>query len=341
MNKITWIFVLIAICANSCSDNRGDDTALITKNMAVNFGRAASSESIDNEAKIGDVHIVNYFNGERKKSVHVTASDKPITVEAVVGRSSVIYVVANINRYADAPLGANDFPRNETDLEAWLFEFNSSQIEAHKSNTTDPLFVMSGRSTEGEITDEDENIEMRIQLTRQFAKVDVDIWYDPSTMTKLDMTGAQVFFKQFVRGVAPFTSGGGMEYAADSDPQGEQIYKGVFTSIQGEATADKSKTYSYPRNYLPSNNATKKITATYLVVEAKWDGVTKYWMAPVSNALVDTPFRLVGNTYLSVTGKLVSEGEETPEITEKMQIELKLNVVDWHPYPLDDNEIGN
>lgn len=345
MNKITWILALITLCVcASCSDKGYEPDSLITKNTVVDFGRAAASGAVNNESKIGDIHVVNYFNGVRIKSVHLNdyyLNNKPINIESAVGQSSVLYVVANINPYAGKLLTNGDFPMREADLEAWTFALNSSQIETHKSNITDALFVMSGRSAQGEITDSEQTIEITIPLERQFAKVDIKIWYDPSAMTKLDMTDAKVYFKQFVHGVAPLAAGNGMSYTADGDPSGEPIYTGAFTSIEGVATADKSQIYCYPRNYMPSNDASKKLMSTHLVVEAKWDGTTKYWIAPVSNNLPTAPFRLVGNTHLSLTGKLVSEGEERPEITEKMMIELQLTVVDWHPYSLDDNEIGN
>lgn len=345
MNKTTWILALITLCVcTSCSDKADEPEPLILKTTTVRFGRAAASGAISNESKIGDVHVVNYFNGVRVKSVHQTdyyLNSNPISIESVVGQSSVLYVVTNINSYAGKSLTGGDFPMRETDMEAWTFALNRSQIEVHKSNTTDALFVMSGRSAQGEITDSEQTIEITIPLKRQFAKVDVQIWYDPSAMTKLDMTDAKVYFKQFVRGVAPLSTSNGMGYTADGDPSGEPIYTGAFTSIEGVATADKSQMYRYPRNYMPSNDTSKKLMSTYLVVEAKWDGVTKYWMTPVSNNLSTAPFRLVGNTHLSLTGKLVSEGEDRPEIIEKMMIELQLKVVDWHPYSLDDNEIGN
>lgn len=345
MNKLIWILVLATLLISSCRNlDQGDESLVGTKSVVVNFGHTNLSESVGNEALVGDVHVVNYHNGYRMKSLHLTdyyLKPSPIKLLCVLGQTSVVYVVANLNLYAGKELTSSDFPAKAEDFEDWLFDLNKTQIETHKTNITTPLFAMSGCSTEGQIIESEEDIELKVKLKRAFTKVDVRIWYNPSVMTKLDLTDAKVSFKQFVREFAPFSLGGGAAYTTNSDPAGELIYESAFTSVEGDDTANKSKRYCFLRNYLPSNNAQSKFSATYLVVEAKWDGVKKYWMTQVSNYLVDAPYQLVRNTHLLLNGELKSEGEETLEITEKITMELELKVKEWDPFPLDDQEIGN
>lgn len=316
----------------------------------VRFGKVGgeTTNAVNNESFCGDVHVINYSAGLRGNYVvraNYMDNPLPIGIEVAVGRTSTVYVVANANRYFGRPLTEADFPVREADLASWVFHLTRAQIEEHKTNTTDPLFLIWGKTEPGDIvaTGSDEPIDMPIELSRVFSKVDMKLWYDPSVMgVGLDLTGAKVFFSQYVPRVRPFALDGGDRYAIDIDnPDEPYLYPGSIALTEGTPSATHSGFYGYARNFLPPNNATSKLGATYCVLEAKWEGKTAYWKGLIATEAFGAPYRLESNVHLTVEAQIKGSGSETPDITEDITLDVVLHLAEWEVNDLGEVEAGN
>lgn len=316
----------------------------------VRFGKVGgeTTNAIHNESYCGDVHVLNYSSGLRRKYAfrsNYMENALPIGIEVAVGRSSTVYVVGNVNRYFGRPVTEADFPVREADLAAWLVRLTRTQIEAHKTNTTDPLFLIWGKSEPGDIvaTDSPDPIDMPIELSRVLSKVDMKLWYDPSvTQGRLDMTGARVFFSQYVPRVRPFALDGGEVYLVDRDnPDEPYLYSGLLTLTEGTPTEYHSGFFGYERNFLPSNNATSKLEATYCILEAKWEGKTAYWKGLIATDAFGAPYRLESNVHLTVEAQIKGAGSDTPDITEDITLDVVLHLAEWEVNDLGAVEAGN